>query len=92
MAEYGAGWMLPSHGMEAAREQFEIMRRRIECGGRVIIGTEEALDVGTRIIEVEQGEAVVLRRATREEFVQASPVKIEERAPFYYELVLRPWS
>lgn len=85
----GAGWLGPDDGMEIARAEFELMTSILRSGGRVIIGTDRAYHVGSPIIRVEAGTLILLRRATRSEFVEHAPNRAlaEGRAPFYYEVV-----
>jgi hypothetical protein len=70
--------------------------QRLANGGRVVIGTNEPIDEGVTLGKDGERHLVVKRRATRQEFIENSPVITpEDRAavaamhpPFYYELEL----
>jgi hypothetical protein len=72
------------------------MAETMAAGGRVVIGTNQALDVGLTVARDGERHLVVKRRATREDFLEAAPIRSVEdaatvnsmRAPFYYELEL----
>ena len=88
------GWMDPSDSYQFACEEFEVMRAHIESGGRVIVGTDEFFPSGSVMIRItDVGEAVIKRRATRDEFVTCLPGNVNKsklgRAPFYFEVEIR---
>lgn len=85
--EWGPG--TDQDSMDQARM---VMRHMIECkreGGKVIVGAFDAHPPGTPYIRVEFGIARVLRRCTRQEFLDASidpESATDVHAPFYFEL------
>jgi hypothetical protein len=72
------------------------MAEVLERGGRVVVGTNEAVADGFTVARDGERHLVVKRRATREEFLDAAPLGRPEdltavseiRTPFYYELEL----
>lgn len=73
------------------------MAERLSSGGRIVIGTNQAVEVGFTVAVAGEQLLVIKRRATRQDFIDAAPVAgIEDagivaamRMPFYYELELR---
>lgn len=72
------------------------MAELLSGGGRVVIGTNEAVDEGVTIAKDGERHLVIKRRTTRQDFLDAAPLGRTEdaaalraiTAPFYYELEL----
>lgn len=65
-----------------------LMRKLIEGGRRVIFGSHEPMTIGIPIGQAGDKSVVVVRRATREEFLANAPgewVSLPPTAPFYWE-------
>jgi len=74
---------------------FRKMAEHLASGGRIVIGTSEALDEGFIVGKDGERHLAIKRRATRQEFVDTQIGSAEDRrrseamhAPFYYELEL----
>ncbi len=93
MTKEGSGFYDPSDGMERAREAFSLMYSCVLDGGKIIIGTEEAYPIGHLVIRVDDGEAFIKRRATRQEYLTYCPnqdlAARHPHVPFYWELELK---
>ncbi len=81
-------WRGPEHGLEMAKVEFDFMCRIVKEGKRIIVGAAYAIPIGNAVIRVPAGQAIIARRATRAEFVQAALIQElkDAKAPFYYEL------
>lgn len=73
------------------RRMIELMFQRAATGGTLVVGTQEAMKIGTTMYQREDQALVVKRRATRDEFLRTCPGlpgDIRITTPFYYELML----
>lgn len=79
-------------GSDERQLALDMMRRHAEAGGRIFFGTVGNVHIGVPIGRSGNKLIVVMRRATREEFLMNAPAEVRApvycRTPFYWEAEL----